>query len=179
MGAVALALVGTGLSGCQEDAAPGGSTPAATVTPSPTPTEDPLFTEAKKVHLTYVQQLLVIEKDGGGAKLPYRMQQVVGGEFEETLSHLYSDFQKKGVRASTESSVGSVKAWEVPPSSGHDAALGACVDFHDVTYDAPGLTRPSKGMWRSDALQFDRRGATLVIVDGSSKQVRSCEPSGR
>jgi hypothetical protein len=177
----------SGMAGCGGGDAGAGGTPSVSggasvtpsVTPTPTPSEDPLFTEAKAVHLKYVEEMLKLERAGGAQELPAGMKILVAGEFESVLGRLYAEFQAKGLKATPSSKATIGSEWVIPKTKGHAVALGSCVDFRGVAYTGPGIDGVSQGMWRRDELQFDVDGDTVVIVDGSSKQVKTCDSPER
>lgn len=182
---IALAVIGAGLTACGDE--PGAvSSPtvtsktsataskAPTPTPSPTPTEDPLFTEAKAVHLKYLEASFRLDQQGGASRLPESMKSLVGGEYATVLEKVYSDMYKEKIHADRGSSWKRVSVWQRPAKSGFLVALGSCVDFRNVTYRKESDGSSSRGSWILDELQFRRVNGSLVIVDGSSRQVKSC-----
>ncbi|WP_257477121.1 hypothetical protein [Acidipropionibacterium jensenii] len=186
--AMAVVMIGAVLAGCERDSESGASptvavsddtrpsaTPTPTLTPSPTPSEDALFLEAKEVHLKYLEQFVALEKAGGSATLPKSMKVVVGGKYEVMLEKGFSDFKARGLSATPDSKWNRVSVIPAEPKGTHETALSACVDFREMTYvkrDTPGS---SPGGLRRDDLQLDRRGSSLVIVEGSSELVKSCD----
>lgn len=177
VGVVALALVGAGLSGCQEGAAPGGSTPAATVTtvtPSPTPTEDPLFTEAKKVHLEYLEQMVLMDENGGKGAPSAEMRTLVTGEFEATLDDVYAKLRESGMHAERDAEWSRLSIRRTDSAKSHVIGISSCVDFSNIRYMNASGSVVSRGSIRHDELQFERKAGKLVIAEGSSEGVKSC-----
>lgn len=184
--AIAVAVIGSGLTACGNDpeASPSPATSISTATtptpttatPSatPTPSDDPLFTEAKAVHLKYVAATFRLDQEGGASTLPQPIASMVGGDFSRALESLYADMHRKGIRATPNSSWTRVSAWQIATAKGHIVGLASCVDFRNVTYVKKSDGTSSNGTWIRDELQFQRKNGSLIIVDGSSEQVKSC-----
>ncbi len=185
--AMAVVMIGAVLAGCERDSESGASptvavssdtrpsaTPTPTLTPSPIPSEDALFLEAKEVHLKYVEQTFRMDRQGGAATLPESMGAVVGGEFAKELERLYADMYQRGIYATSDSSWKRASAWPIPAVDGAEVGLGSCVDFRGVIYARQSDSATSRGTWLRDEVQFKRRDGKLVIVDGSSERVKTC-----
>lgn len=184
--AIAMAVIGSGLTACGNDpeASPSPATSISTATtptpttatPSatPTPSEDPRFTEAKAVHLKYLSELISFEKSGGGTELPPQMSALVGGAYKKTVQRTYALFEESGLRAEPDSKWSRPSTWRISTTGNHMIAIGACVDLRGVTYSKKGTQKTARGPWRLDELQFDRKGSTLIITEGRTTKVTSC-----
>ncbi len=154
---------------------PGGSgvtTPSAT--PTPTPSEDPLFTEAKAVYAKYLIQIVEMNKRGGGTVLPAGMKSIVSGEYEQAMLNLYTHTRKQGYHATPESSGRVVRVSQVAPSGSHVVSIDACMDLTSMKFvDAKGKAIDN-GTLRRDHFQLDRDKGALVIVEGNSEKVTTC-----
>ena len=188
---LALVMV-SGVAGCARDDAvaggsPSGSGGSATASGSgvsrprgsgvstPAPSEDPLFTEAKAVHLKYVEEMVKLDRAGGADALPASMKAVVGGDFEKALKYGYAEMKVKNFRETTSEKWKVTDVWPIKADGSHAVGVGACVDFTKFHYESPDGSRKGDGTMRRDEVQLSRRGGTLVITDGSSKQVEKCE----
>lgn len=182
--AVGLALVMvSGMAGCGGGDAGAGGTPSVSgeasvtpsVTPTPTPSEDPLFTEAKAVYSRYLIQIVEMNKRGGGTELPPGMKAIVSGEYELAMLNLYTHTRKQGYHATQESSGRVVRVSQVAPSGSHAVSIDACMDLTALKFvDAKGKAIDN-GTLRRDHFQLDRSKGSLVIVEGNSEKVTTCD----
>lgn len=187
---LALVMV-SGVAGCaRDDAVAGGSpsgsggsatasgsgvsTPRGSGVSTPAPSEDPLFTEAKAVHLKYLDQVLRLEKSGGAQTLPDEMRALVTGQYEKDVEEAYSGLAKLGTRADEASRYRVVDVGQVPTRDGV-VAIRACVDARAVILLDKSGKRAGHGTLRQDDLSFARIGNRLAISDGDSVGVDSCE----
>lgn len=181
---LALVMV-SGVAGCARDDAVAGGSPSssggsATASGSgvstPAPSEDPLFTEAKAVHLKYVEEMVTFEMRGGGSQIPQSMSALIEGEYEAAVTKAYAEFASQGLYAEPGSTWTRTAVWRVDIRDGHAVGLGACVDLRGVIYSRDGTDKTSRGPWRRDELMFNVRGDSVVISEGSSRKVDSCAP---
>ncbi|MDN6555744.1 MAG: hypothetical protein L0K74_04395 [Acidipropionibacterium acidipropionici] len=188
---LALVMV-SGVAGCARDDAvaggsPSGSGGSATASGSgvsrprgsgvstPAPSEDPLFTEAKAVHLKYVEEFVALEKAGGADSLPVSMRTLVSGEYEVATNNLFKEIRQRGVVASSDSKWKIVTVRRLPSSEGFAIDIRSCVDFRDMHYSLRDGTSKSSGTLRIDTLKMKRERSSLVISDGSSRRVKKCD----
>jgi hypothetical protein len=153
----------------------GGSAVTPSVTPTPTPSEDPLFTEAKAVHLKYLEAMVAMDQAGGQGGLSESMKAVVSGEFQQTLEDVYAKLRQSGLKAQPNAKWRRVRIVQDASGSNHVISITACVDFTALKYVDSNGKVTAWGSMRKDVLKFDRRNGSLVISEGTSGAVKSCD----
>jgi hypothetical protein len=119
--------------------------------------------------------MVKMDEVGGVGGLSPEMKALVAGEFRSTLEQVYKKLDASGVRAEPNSKWSRQGIRKEKTKPNHVVAIASCVDFRSLRYiDADGKIVGS-GSLRKDLLQFDRKGDSLIIAEGSSKAVQSCE----
>ncbi|WP_408640107.1 hypothetical protein [Cutibacterium equinum] len=148
----------------------------ATATPVPGTTQDALFLEAKKVYETYMEQSLLFEEEGGGKVLPTGLREVVGDPWEGALQEYYTKVKKRGHHVTPESAgFGEMTLSRIKTEPGYDITIKSCADQRGWVFVDDAGKEMARGNLRQNTLSMIREKGKLVIVDGFSGGVDTCE----
>ncbi|WP_147243143.1 hypothetical protein [Acidipropionibacterium virtanenii] len=127
------------------------------------------------MYAKYLDQIIEMNKQGGGTKLPAAMKSIVSGEYEQAMLNLYTHTRKQGYHATPTSSGRVTTITRVDPGASHAISIDACMDLTSMTFVDTSGKVVDKGTLRRDNFQLDRRNGSLVISEGNSKKVATCD----
>ncbi len=163
---------------CQPDPTTPSATstsPNATVTTSPTPSEEELFRQASDVYRRIRVEIDKLEAAGGAKELPPSLTQYVTGTLEANLAALYVDTWPRDQKRRTGEApvVVWLRLWQQSAPSGNVVALHACVDASkaEIRY-ADG--RVNKGIIQTQTFFFGWFGGQLKAFASKSEKVTTC-----